>query len=132
MEGQTWQFAANREAPFRARHAVGEYAAECGACSDVLAPLALCVTEAVTNAVVHAYRDAPSRGWVSVRADCGDERIRVTVRDEGTGLAPRLDSPGLGLGLPLIAQMAHGSEVRVPEEGGTEVCIRFNLAMAEA
>ena len=132
MEGQTWQFAASREAPFLARHAVSEYAVECGASSDVLAPLALCVTEAVTNAVVHAYRDAPSRGRVSVRADCGDERIRVTVRDEGTGLAPRLDSPGLGLGLPLIAQMAHGSEVRVPEEGGTEVCIRFNLAMTEA
>lgn len=132
MERQIWQFAASREAPFLARHAVSEYAAECGASIDVLAPLALCVTEAVTNAVVHAYRDAPSRGRVSVRADCGDERIRVTVRDEGMGLAPRLDSPGLGLGLPLIAQMAHGSEVRVPEEGGTEVCIRFNLAMADA
>jgi len=114
------------------RRDVAAFAQQAGMDDEGVGSVKLAVSEAATNAVVHAYRDAPSRGRVSVRANCGDERIRVTVRDEGTGLAPRLDSPGLGLGLPLIAQMAHGSEVRAHEEGGTEVCIRFNLAMAEA
>jgi serine/threonine-protein kinase RsbW len=128
IEDGAWAFRATREAPWLARHAVRDYAVDCGAHEDVIAPLALCVTEAVTNAVLHAYRNTDAPGQVRVRAECGDGQIRVTVRDDGTGLAPRLDSPGLGLGLPLIAQMAHGSEVCVPEEGGTEVCMRFNVA----
>src|ERR687884_2310867 len=109
MGGKTWEFSVDRQAPRLARHAVREYAEDCGAPDDVVAPLALCVTEAVTNAVLHAYRNTYSPGGIRVRAECGPERISVTVRDHGMGLAPRLDSPGLGLGLPLIAQMAHGS-----------------------
>ena len=52
----------------------------------------------------------------------------IYVLDEGTGLAPRVDSPGLGLGLGLIAQVADSADVRAPESGGTEVVMRFNVA----
>ena len=52
----------------------------------------------------------------------------IYVLDEGTGLAPRVDSPGLGLGLGLIAQVADSADVRTPETGGTEVVMRFNVA----
>jgi serine/threonine-protein kinase RsbW len=124
----TWQFDATREAPGRARHAVSAYAKECGMRDDGLGALALCVTEAVTNAVLHAYRAGAEPGPVTVLAECHPpEHVRVMVRDEGTGLAPRLDSPGVGLGLPIIAQMADSSEIRVPRDGGTEVCMRFQL-----
>ena len=54
--------------------------------------------------------------------------LLVTVRDEGTGMAPRIDSPGLGLGLPLIAQTAHSLEVRQAPTGGTEMRMSFRLA----
>ena len=54
------------------------------------------------------------------------------MRDEGTGLAPRVDSPGLGLGLGLIAQVADSADVRAPETGGTEVVMRFNARRALA
>ncbi len=50
------------------------------------------------------------------------------MRDQGSGLAPRVDSPGLGLGLGLIAQVADSADVRAPESGGTEVLMRFNIA----
>ncbi len=52
------------------------------------------------------------------------------MRDEGSGLAPRVDSPGLGLGLGLIAQVADSADVRAPEDGGTEVVMRFNVSRA--
>jgi stage II sporulation protein AB (anti-sigma F factor) len=124
----TWDFAATREAPGRARHAVSEYARRCGMRDGPLGALALCVSEAVTNAVLHAYNSDRAAGRVRVHAECHPpEHVRVRVRDEGSGLAPRLDSPGIGLGLPIIAQMADSSEIRVPEDGGTEVCMRFRL-----
>ena len=127
----TWDYAATREAPGRARHAVSDYARRCGMHERPLGALALCVSEAVTNAVLHAYRSDGAAGRVHVRAECHPpEHVRVRVRDEGSGLAPRLDSPGIGLGLPIIAQMADASEIRVPPDGGTEVCMRFRLADA--
>jgi anti-sigma regulatory factor (Ser/Thr protein kinase) len=125
---QSWIYRAVREAPGLARHAVSRYARECGADDDVVAALELCVSEAVTNSVLHAYRCAPQPGGVSVRAECRQDELRVLVRDDGTGLTPNIDSPGVGLGLPIIAQMAHRSEIRAPERGGTEVCMRFSLS----
>jgi serine/threonine-protein kinase RsbW len=124
----TWDFGATREAPGHARHAVSDYARRCGMRDRPLGALALCVTEAVTNAVLHAYRSDPAAGRVRVHAECEPpEHVRVMVRDDGSGLAPRVDSPGIGLGLPIIAQMADSSEIRVPHDGGTEVCMRFRL-----
>jgi serine/threonine-protein kinase RsbW len=125
---QSWVYRAAREAPGLARHAVSRYARDCGADDGTVAALALCVSEAVTNAVLHAYRCAPQPGGVSVRAECRDDELRVLVRDDGTGLKPNIDSPGPGLGLPIIAQMAHRSEIRAPEQGGTEVCMRFPVS----
>jgi len=40
-------------------------------------------------------------------------------------MAPRVDSPGLGLGLPLITALADEVEVVSSEEGGTEITIVF-------
>jgi serine/threonine-protein kinase RsbW len=124
----TWEFDATREAPGDARHAVSDYARDCGMQNGMVGALALCVTEAVTNAVLHAYRREEGTGRVHVHAECHrPEHVRIMVRDEGSGLAPRIDSPGIGLGLPIIAQMADSSEIRVPRDGGTEVCMRFRL-----
>jgi anti-sigma regulatory factor (Ser/Thr protein kinase) len=129
LEPQTkcWEFAAGRDAPRLAREAVSVYASAGGARDGVLAAVKLCVSEAVTNAVVHGYRDIGSRGRVTLCAQRVLDRLHVMVRDDGCGLVHRPDSPGAGLGLPMIAQLAHGLEVRVPEDGGTEVSMRFKL-----
>jgi anti-sigma regulatory factor (Ser/Thr protein kinase) len=42
-------------------------------------------------------------------------------------LIPRLDSPGLGLGLPILAKVADEVSLRSRERGGTEVAMRFSL-----
>ena len=98
----------------------------------MLSDIALAITEAATNAVLHAYRDRDRErpGTVTITADAIDEHVNFSVRDEGSGLAPRVDSPGLGLGLGLIAQVADSADVRAPESGGTEVVMRFNVSRA--
>jgi anti-sigma regulatory factor (Ser/Thr protein kinase) len=96
----------------------------------VLSDIALAITEATTNAVLHAYRDRDEPGTVGITAEREEEHLCFFVRDEGSGLAPRVDSPGLGLGLGLIAQVADSADVRAPESGGTEVVMRFSLSLA--
>src|SRR3954454_8936346 len=64
------------------------------------------VSEAVTNAVVHAYRDRLQPGRVHVSACLDDEGVEVAVDDDGLGMRPRPDSPGVGLGLPLMGDLA--------------------------
>src|SRR6185437_9818077 len=51
------------------------------------------VTEAVTNAVVHAYRDREEQGRVNVSANLDDQGVQVAVDDDGLGMRPRMDSP---------------------------------------
>lgn len=121
-------FPAEAPAAALARRAAGEYAAGEGADPDTLAAIRLCVSEAVTNAVQHAYREQDEPGPVEVEARRPNGYLCLYVRDRGCGLAARSDSPGLGLGLPLISQTAAEVEVRAPAEGGTELVMRFDLA----
>jgi serine/threonine-protein kinase RsbW len=125
-----WSFIAARETPMQARRAVVDWAQ--GHVDDraILSDIALAVTEAATNAVLHAYRDTDEPGSVIVEAELDGEHVCLYVRDEGSGLAPRVDSPGLGLGLGLIAQVADSADVRAPETGGTEVVMRFAVQRA--
>ena len=72
------------------------------------------VSEAVTNAVLHAYRDRERPGEVHVSARLDDEGVEVAVADDGVGMRPRADSPGVGLGMPLIADLADRVEIIQP------------------
>jgi serine/threonine-protein kinase RsbW len=112
-----------------ARRAVHELAA--GQVGDGYA-VALAVSEAVTNVVIHAYRERdpdsePGEVRVTVTID-GDELL-VSVADEGTGMRPHPDSPGAGLGLPIIATLADRFEVQ-RQRGGTRLLLGFGLAAA--
>ena len=121
-------FPAVPESVPRARRAVGDFARRRGVAADVLPKIALAVSEACTNVVLHAYRDEQQTGDLEVRAEIVEEHLRVIVSDDGVGLTPHLDSPGLGLGLPIISQTAAMFEVRSSQAGGTELCMRFPLA----
>jgi anti-sigma regulatory factor (Ser/Thr protein kinase) len=92
----------------------------------VIADIALAVTEACTNAVVHAYPHGG--GTINVTACHSDAGLTVTVRDHGSGMSARVDTPGLGVGLPVIAALAQSVEIGTPKGGGTEVRMRFPLA----
>jgi serine/threonine-protein kinase RsbW len=97
----------------RARHAIGEIAGVDRRAMDV----ATAVTEAVGNAVQHAYRDGP--GTIAVRAEATDDQLTVVVADRGCGLTPHLESRGLGLGMTLVASVADRLQIETDATGTT-------------
>jgi hypothetical protein len=87
----------------------------------------MAVSEAVSNVVLHGYRDDPAPGVVEVDADLTDEELLIVVADHGAGFSPRSDSPGAGLGLSLIKAMADDVQVRRRRPRGTELRVKFKL-----
>jgi anti-sigma regulatory factor (Ser/Thr protein kinase) len=114
------------------RAALVAFATRIGAPQATIAAVELAVSEAVTNVVVHAYRDAAELGVVEVAAAQASDELWVIVADAGSGLRPRPDSPGLGLGLALIAQVSDGVDLVQPVSGGLELRMRFVVDPAEA
>jgi serine/threonine-protein kinase RsbW len=110
------------------RRAVSHVATQCGAGPATLIRLELAVSEAATNVVLHAYRAPGAGGPIHVSAQFDGCFLDVCVRDRGVGMSPRVDSPGLGLGLSLMAHEADRCEIRSGPDGGTEVFMRFELA----
>ncbi len=119
-----WELSAHPESVSAARTAVRGFAEAQGVDELVLIDVALAVTEAVTNAVLHAFLDRPP-GTIRVAATTGAGELTVVVTDNGIGMRPRPDSPGLGLGLPTIGRLAALVDLRVPEGGGTELSMTF-------
>ena len=108
------------------RQAVGDADQRLALDGAVLADAKMAVTEACTNAVVHAYDDEAGRLDVEMFAD--DHALTVVVRDKGSGIQPRANRTGttaLGLGLPLIAALSDTFEVRGGPGIGTEVRMSF-------
>jgi serine/threonine-protein kinase RsbW len=87
--------------------------------------IGLVASEAMTNAVLHAYVDMAT-GPVGLSAAVSDGSLRVTVRDEGRGMMPRDDSPGMGLGIGLMGSLSDGLEITSIGRG-TEICLSFVL-----
>jgi serine/threonine-protein kinase RsbW len=107
------------------RHAIGGLGEVLDVTDQTLSDIKLAVTEACTNTVVHAYEDG--EGPLEVAAYLRDRRLLLVVRDEGRGIVPRTDSPGLGLGLPLIATLAEALELGSDDAQRTEVRMTFRL-----
>ena len=55
----------------------------------------------------------------------------VLIADDGCGMEPRADRPGLGLGLGLISQVSDELAIVPRASGGTEVRMRFKIGDAE-
>ncbi|RWZ68569.1 ATPase [Labedella populi] len=77
--------------------------------SEYATPLALALTELVTNAVEHGLNGL--EGSVEIEAQRNDERLTVVVRDNGAGLPE--GKVGTGLGTQIVRTLIQG------ELGGT-------------
>lgn len=110
------------------RRELADYARSLGACDQTRDAVALAVSEALTNAVQHAYVGEPP-GPITVEARLErHDQLLVRVSDEGRGPMPRADSPGLGLGLGVMAQTAGDFSIsKRPDTRGTVVTLRFSL-----
>jgi anti-sigma regulatory factor (Ser/Thr protein kinase) len=104
------------------RHRVGQVVAGLGVDGDAVA---LAVTEAVANAVRHAYPSGTGEVRVGVSGNAGE--VVVMVTDEGVGVRGFTASrrgPGSGHGLALIRALA--DRVRIePSSDGTLVEMVF-------
>ncbi len=108
------------------RHVLGALGEALELEPEVLHDLRLAVSEACSNVIVHAYRE--SRGFLDLTATAQDDgMLEVVVRDHGRGMGPRADSPGLGVGLPLIAALTTALEIGTSDSGATEVRMTFDL-----
>jgi len=108
------------------RHAVANFARAQGVDEERGFDVALAVSESVTNAILHAYvgREA---GTVIVEADPAQDEFVVRVSDDGCGMQPNPDSPGLGLGLPTIGRLCSSFEIEPGSRGiGTAVRMVFS------
>jgi anti-sigma regulatory factor (Ser/Thr protein kinase) len=112
------------------RTAVVAFAREAG--FEDTGQIALAVSEAITNVVVHAYAGSSDAGDVRVVACDEPDRLVVVVRDYGAGMLPRADSPGLGLGLPLISTMTDELQIEAASGAGTLLRMHFIKPVAKA
>ncbi|RKQ88657.1 anti-sigma F factor [Brockia lithotrophica] len=113
-----------------ARMAIAAFVAPLDPTLDELAELKTAVSEAVTNAIIHAYPDG--EGWVSVEAVLEGDLLTLVVRDEGVGIADveearqplfttRADLERSGMGFVIMENFMDSVEVESSPGKGTVV-----------
>jgi len=89
------------------------------------------VTEACNNVILHAYED--EEGPLEVEIGLMPRTTEVVVRDEGSGIQPRIraiDDGPLGIGLAVIQALVRSVEFSDSGGRGTEVRMRFDMQAA--
>ena len=120
-----------------ARAAVSCFAAQMDPTLNELEDIKTAVSEAVTNAIVHAYPD--SIGQVTVKVCiCPDQVLEVTVKDHGRGIPdvekarqPMYTTGGeerSGMGFTIMESFMDRLAVRSTPGRGTTVVMRKKLA----
>lgn len=127
--GLSESYPAVAESVPRGREALSRVARAAGASEERVEAVRLAASEALTNAVVHAYGDDVP-GQVHVTAAANDGELWLLIADDGRGLGARTSRPGLGVGLALIATVADYFAVVNRAGGGTEIRLRFALGAA--
>ena len=112
----------------RARRAVVDTVAELGVADSTVDDVRLCVSEAVTNAVLHAY--ASEAGTVDIAVLVHHPGVVVVVRDFGSGvMSSRRDGEG-GLGLAIIDAMTDQCALSSVSGLGTQISMAFGTTLA--
>lgn len=100
--------------------------------ADRRADVALAVTEATTNVVLHAYGCAVS-GPLYAAAALSGRSLTITVSDCGRGMHEDAATHGLGAGLSLIGRVADALRIAPEPVGpGTRVRMVFRHATPES
>jgi anti-sigma regulatory factor (Ser/Thr protein kinase) len=132
VTSQTWSIPAVSGEVGGLRRAITRYATAHSVTDPPISDMKVAVSEAVTNSVLHAFPSGePGTITVLVTVDERAALLTVVVTDDGTGVRPRPDSPGLGLGLPLITTLARTAKISAGPSGqGTRVHMTFGLRSA--
>jgi serine/threonine-protein kinase RsbW len=109
-----------------AREAAAEAARKLDLSNMIVNNVRLCVSEAVTNVVRHAY--VGEAGDVRITAERLEPGIRVVVRDSGSGTTTVHERDRRevgGLGWKIVRALADRVTVTSSSERGTEVTMSF-------
>jgi anti-sigma regulatory factor (Ser/Thr protein kinase) len=128
----SWSWPAEVGSVSTARHTVDEWLRGHRLPDPPLSSIALLVSEAVTNAVTHAYVGRPTPGSVDVTVTAEPDEVLITIEDQGNGMRPRPDSPGLGYGLALMVAVSQRFEAQSAENHGTRLRAWFSRDPAAA
>lgn len=113
-----------------ARSAVAAFASQLDPTLDELGDIKTAVSEAVTNAIVHAYPDEAGTVWLRARILRGDT-LEIQIKDKGRGIAdiaqarqPLFTTGGedrSGMGFTIMESFTDSLRVRSRPGGGTTV-----------
>ena len=116
-----------------ARAAVAAFAAQLDPTIDELGDIKTAVSEAVTNAIVHAYPEKMGTVWIKLRI-LGDEVLEISVKDKGRGIPdvkkamePLYTTGGedrSGMGFTIMESFMDSLRVRSSPGKGTTVTMR--------
>ncbi len=108
------------------RRAAAQFAEETGFDATTLWRVRLSVSEALSNVVLHAHpSDEAKQHHLVLLAESDDRAVAITISDDGSGLRARTDSPGMGLGLSIIAGSCDELSLDAGADGGTLVRMTF-------
>ena len=124
-----------------ARAATASFAAQLDPTLDELGDIKTAVSEAVTNAIVHAYPD--ELGTISLRASIHEGNIlEITIRDWGRGIAdvaqarePMFTTGGeerSGMGFTIMESFMDTLSVRSTPGRGTVVTMKRRIALRKS
>ena len=119
------------------RAAIGAFAALCDPTVEELADLKTAVSEAVTNCIVHGYKEKPGRIYIDAALLEGNV-LRVKIRDKGCGIEdvrramePLFTTAGgerSGLGFTVMESFCDTVKVRSAPGRGTVVTLTKTIA----
>lgn len=134
-------FPASSENECFARTAVSAFISRLDPHIDELADIRTAVSEAVTNAVVHAYRERSGMVYITVKI-IRDRTVCIHIRDKGCGIedieqamtplfTTAHNEERSGLGFAVMESFMDSLSVRSKKGKGTCVCMKKKLQEKE-
>ena len=120
------QLPVHRTSVAKLRSAAAKFAARRGATAPQCEDIALAVSEAVSNAVLHAYPRS-EHGTVGMRARASSGVIEIVVTDTGIGMPASEPVEHEGYGLAIIRELADQLEIESGDPAGVRVRMTFSI-----
>lgn len=121
-----------------ARAAVAAFVSQQNPTAMEIADIKCAVSEAVTNCIVHGYKDKPGKIYINVRL-CVGRIVRIEIKDRGCGIpdvkqarqplfTTDAESERSGMGFTVMESFTDGLRVRSKIGSGTTVVMVKELS----
>lgn len=120
-----------------ARSAVAAFCAQLDPSAPEIADIKCAVSEAVTNCIVHAYRDTVGEIYIET-AICAGDTVRILIRDKGCGIEDvavarqplyTTDKGGERSGMGFTVMESFMDKVKVKSKPGTGTVVEMKKTL---